>query len=84
MAPTVEEQLKRIAKELHDTLLKAHGFKKKVYNFERKLESLSWMLNFQKSKWNTKDKCEFTVNCGIYVPGVRFMFTISMVKPKPK
>jgi hypothetical protein len=82
MAPTVEERLKHIAKELHETILRPHGFKKQAYNFKRKLESLSWMLNFQKSRWNTKDKCEFTVNCGIYIPGVRSFLDENWQDPK--
>jgi hypothetical protein len=49
--------------------------------YVRELEDISWIIDVQKSQWNTKEKAEFTLNCGVYVPG---LFAAYGNRPEPE
>lgn len=51
-------------------LLKAEGFSKNRKCYHRKHETLTWVIELQKSRWNDQQQMQFTLNCGIYIPGV--------------
>lgn len=51
-------------------LLRAHEFRKcgQVYVSER--GDVSWVVHVQRSRWNDETEAQFTINGGIYTPGV--------------
>ena len=51
-------------------LLRAHEFRKcgQVYVSER--GDVSWVVHVQRSRWNDETEAQFTINEGIYTPGV--------------
>ena len=51
-------------------ILKQYNFKKSRESYVSKRDFLSWYFQFQRSQWNTPDRVEFTVNVGVFVPGV--------------
>lgn len=51
-------------------MLKEQGFKKSQLTFTRQLENIAFLIDIQKSRWNDKNEAQFTLNIGIYVPGV--------------
>ena len=62
----VEYLYKDLLKRVHEQL-KPSGYKKDGANFRLFQEDgLCKIINFQRSKWNTKETIEFTINLGIY------------------
>lgn len=54
------------------SVLKPLGWKKDGSNFRQyNNDGLCKIINFQKSKWNTSQECEFYINMGIYIEEVR-------------
>ncbi|MBN1819054.1 MAG: DUF4304 domain-containing protein [Sedimentisphaerales bacterium] len=51
-------------------LLNLYGFKAMNDLFVYDKRELAWCIHLQQSKWNIADKNEFTLNVGIYVPGL--------------
>lgn len=47
-------------------LLKEHGYAKKGLHFSKAVESMTYIISFQKSAGNSADQLMFYVNCGIY------------------
>lgn len=62
----MEEQFKELLKQIQ-LLLKPLGYKKDGSNFRLFQEDgLGKIVNFQKSRYNDKESCSFTINVGIY------------------
>lgn len=66
----LDRRLNELLKQWINPVLKQAGFKKKNLSYVADRGSLSWYLNVQRSQWNSQEKLEFTVNCGVFVPGV--------------
>jgi len=67
--PSLEKRLRQILKSWIEPYLKTLGFKKRAFVYTKKLDEVWWLIDVQRSRWNTSQKCEFTVNLGVYVPG---------------
>lgn len=76
-----DKQLNNIIKEYLTPMLKPLGFQKCGNIFISQHEELSWIIDIQKSLWNNKDEAQFTLNCGVYVPGV---ISTYINQPEPK
>jgi Domain of unknown function (DUF4304) len=50
--------------------LREIGFSKNQSTYSKRLDEILWLINIEKSRWNDLNELEFTINCGIYVPGV--------------
>ena len=72
---TLERRLQQILKEWIDPYLKSLGFMKRSFTYTRPFEELYWLLNIQRSQWNTSSVNEFTLNLGVYVPGVNALLS---------
>lgn len=61
-------------------LLRTNGFRKtgRVYLASR--QEVTWLVQVEKSRWNSKEKAEFTLSGGIYIPGVVSRY---LCKPDP-
>jgi Domain of unknown function (DUF4304) len=70
MATPFDTRIASIAKESLTALLKPRGFRKRGSLYRYDLKELSWLIDVQKSRWNTQEAAEFTVNFGVFVPGV--------------
>jgi hypothetical protein len=57
-----------IIKDGFTEILKPLGFKKKGNNFYRNLEQIGHVVNVQKTVWGTKEKTNFSINVGVFVP----------------
>ena len=66
--------------------LRARGFRKTRCVFRAKCHHVSWLVNAQRSRWNNAKHLEFTLNCGIYIPGVvsRYNSTHEPIEPNLK
>ena len=54
------------------SVLKPLGWKKEGNNFRQyDDDGLCKIINFQKSRWNTSQECEFYINMGVYVEKAR-------------
>lgn len=62
-------------------LLKEHGFKKKYLIYSRALSEVSWLIDIQKNRWNSQSEWEFTMNCGVHVPGFWTVYAKNLSEP---
>jgi hypothetical protein len=65
----MERRLRQILKSWVEPHLKTLGFKKRAFTYTRTLDEVWWLIDIQRSRWNTSQRCEFTANLGVYVPG---------------
>lgn len=68
--PTLSPRLNAILHEWVSPVLEANGFHKFKHVYEKKLEGLSWLVEIQQSRWNDGVESQFTVNCGVFIPGI--------------
>jgi hypothetical protein len=68
--PPFDSRLKWVLKLWLAPLLKSYGFKKSGGAYVREDRELAWLVDVQRSLWNDAFEVQFTLNCGIYVPGV--------------
>ncbi len=73
-------RLTNILRQSADVLLKPLGFRKRGVIYRRQLPELWWLIGVQRSRWNTSSECEFTMNFGVYVPGMAAAYN----RPDPK
>ena len=65
---TMNDYFEELLKQIHVELLKPMGWKKQGKNFRFiREDGIGQIINFQKSKWNTSEKCDFFINYGIYI-----------------
>ncbi len=76
-----EIEFNNIVKEIH-SLLKPLNFKKKGNNFYKDYTELGHLINIQKSRWNSKEEIQFTINIGIFEPKVWLVKNDKMELPK--
>ena len=70
MANILDNRLNAILKKEVTPLLKALKFKKRRLNYAYGFDELCWLVNIQKNQWNDQEELAFTVNCGVYIPGI--------------
>ena len=70
MASPFAQRVSAILRSGLTPLLRSHGFRKhgQVYVSER--GDVLWIVDVQKSRWNDGTEAQFTINGGVYVPGV--------------
>lgn len=61
-------------------LLRSRGFRKRGTLYVADHGEVSWLVDVQNSRWNANDEAQFTVNGGVYVPGVVSGYSL---RPKP-
>lgn len=76
MNRTLKERVARILGDSATMLLRQRGFQKRgnVYAYMVN-SSLAHLVDVQHSRWNDPREVRFTLNCGVYVPGVTSAFT---------
>jgi hypothetical protein len=70
MASPFDSRLTSILKNAVTAVLKPLGFKKQGNSYVCQMTDLAWVIDVQKGRWNTKEKAEFTLNFGVFVPGL--------------
>lgn len=65
---TINDYFEELLRQIHTELLKPKGWKKQGGNFRLiREDGIGQIINFQKSKWNTSEKCDFFINYGVYI-----------------
>ncbi len=65
---TINDCFKELLKHIYTELLKPKGWKKQGNDFRFiREDGIGQIINFQKSKWSTSEKCDFFINYGIYI-----------------
>ncbi len=64
--------------------LRARGFRKEGCVFVAEHDDVVWLVDVQKSRWNDGDEAQFTVNGGVYVPGIVSGYSGRPEPAKPK
>ena len=70
MGTVFHSRLNKILNNWFSPLLKSHSFKKRGETYIRTNHELAYLIDIQRSRWNDEREAQFTLNCGIYVPGV--------------
>lgn len=65
----LQQRWRRILKDWVEPYLKSQGFTKRSYVYTKRLSEVWWLIDVQRSRWNTTQEYEFTMNLGVYVPG---------------
>ena len=81
MANILDNRLNAILKKEVTPLLKALKFKKRRLNYSYDFDGLCWLVNIQKSQWNDQEESAFTVNCGVYIPGILSVYANNISEP---
>jgi hypothetical protein len=68
--PTARNLITSVAKKYIAPVLSDHGFQRSQLIWKRRLPALSHVLEIQISRWNTKDRAEFTINLGVWIEQV--------------
>ena len=68
--PPFAGRLNAILKDFLNPILKPLGFTKRKNVYVREDRELSWVIHIQRSDWNSATEASFTLNGGVYVPGV--------------
>jgi len=65
-------------------LLKERGFRKEGWVYVANHGDVVWLVDVQTSRWNGKDEAQFTINGGVYVPGIVSRYSGRPEPTKPK
>lgn len=66
-----DERLNKILKEWFTPFVESAGFQKNGLVYHASLGvNLSWLIDIQRSRWNDNVEASFTLNCGVYIPGI--------------
>ena len=56
-------------------ILQSEGFTQKGIVYRRKVGNIQHVVDIQALPWNPADTIDFTINCGVFVPGVWTVYT---------
>lgn len=73
--PTFNSRLKAIVEEHVSPVLSHSGFQKRKDVYQKELPNLAWIIDVQRSRWSDASEAQFTLNCGVFVPGVISTYT---------
>lgn len=80
----LKERLNKILLESIARRLKEHGFRKRGDVFSRECRRVVHLIDIQYSRWNDSTETNFTLNCGVYMPGITAAFRNSAEPKVPK
>ncbi len=81
---TLIAALRELAGASVGVTLLGSGFVSNKFTYCRRLPQLSWIIEIQLSRWSTKAKASFTINCGVYVPGFMCIYAARDDSPFPR
>lgn len=65
-------------------VLLPRGFRKRGVRFSKRLPELTWLIEIQRGRWSTPDETRFTINCGVYIPGLMSVYAGAQEQPNPR
>lgn len=68
--PMLKTRVKNVVANSLAAKLRQHGFSKPANVYVRSSGDVFHMVDVQYSRWNDAKEVSFTLNCGVYVPGV--------------
>jgi hypothetical protein len=74
MASVLEKRFNSVIREAVTATLTPHGFRKRGRVYRRQLDELVWVIDIQRSRYNSYAETQFTLNCGVYVPRVSSLY----------
>lgn len=80
----VKNRVNEILRQSISDILKHRGFQKQGMLYVRRLGDVLHMIEVQRSRWNDTTRQSFTLNCGVYVPGVTSAFRNTTDAERPK
>lgn len=83
MARPFDTRIAMLVKRGLTGVLQPLGFRKQGAHYRRRVNGLWWVIDVQRSQWNTHEKASFAINFGIFVPGVMALFGNSSDPPEP-
>ena len=73
-ATLLRQRLKAIVNDFVAPATVTAGFRRRANVYLRELSDLTWLIDIQESRWNSDDDVQFTINCGVYVPGATSIY----------
>lgn len=80
----VDNRVNKVIRQSLSDVLKRHGFQRTGALYVRRFGDMLHMIEAQHSRWNDTTRKSFTLNCGVYVPGVTSTFWNTPEPKKPK
>lgn len=84
MTSPFDKRLDAILKDSTTPLLKSWGFIERGRTYVARRNALAWLVDVQKSRWNDREEAQFTLNGGVYVPGVVSRYSSRPEPSSPK
>lgn len=81
MSSMFNKRINQVMKLSVTDILKPLGFKKDRNHYRCTNHDLIWILEIQKSNFNSDSECSFTLNLGIYTPSVTSVY-LNRAEPK--
>lgn len=81
MSLSLKSRMGRIVADHLTPALKPPGLRKSGNVYRAARDGLWWLVDVQGSRWDGPDEVRFTLNAGVYVPGVLATYT---GRPEPK
>ncbi|REK27104.1 MAG: DUF4304 domain-containing protein [Planctomycetota bacterium] len=75
MVTELDRRFGNILKDYLTPFLNGWDFRKRRLSYLRNKDSVTWYVGVQRGRWNNNARIEFTLNCGIFVPGVVSTYT---------
>src|SRR5437867_543938 len=75
MATPFDTRLASVVKSGLTDTLKQLGFRKRGVVYRQEVDGLQWLIDVQKSGFNSKEKASFTLNLGVFVPGLWALYS---------
>ena len=84
MASPLAQRIVGILKMGLTPLLRSRGFRKEGSVYLARHGEMAFLVDIQKSRWNDEDEAQFTINGGIYIPGIVSAYSGRPDPEKPK
>lgn len=84
MANVFDSRLNIILKNWVTPCLKKAGFNKQKVQYGQVRGDVIWLIDIQRSRWNDASQAQFTLNCGVHIPGVVSAYANKNEPTKPR
>ena len=84
MASRFDKRIGEILKKSLLPLMRTRGFCKNGSTYIALRDEVTWLVDVQKSRWNDSHEAQFTINGGVYIPGVVSGYSGRPEPAKPK
>lgn len=79
-----KDRVQRVLQQSVGDVLKRRGYQKQTSRYVRASGELTQMIDVQLSQWSQNKATRFTLNCGVYVPGLSSAYWNTPDPARPK